>query len=754
MAGHYVNHSPPGAREIKVGILTVSDRCSAGTQEDKSGPNLKALVHKHLQKLGVVQVLSSCVPDEVHIIKSCLLHWADQEKCVLILTTGGTGFSARDVTPEATKEVIEREAPGLAIRMLSKSIETTPMAMLSRPICGIRKSTIIVNLPGSKKGSQECFEFILPALPHAFDLVSSNEENVSQTHSKMQKSPSPLPMDNEAPTTDFQNGHMNSHDTDRDSGNYSAHNHHHHHHHHHDHNLPLDDSASGIICLVPGCDGSSSMGTPPPHSNRQSIESLQSLQSLQSYGSSITSSEPGGYSEPCYSGYSSSESGRPSTGCHHKKVYIDTPRVAERDRFSPYPMVCVSKALSLVLSCIKVPKKRHLVNLHAGLLGKILMEDVRAKEPYPPFAASVKDGYAVIASDGAGVRTVLEPITAGKVAMKTIRTGQCSRINTGAPLPPGADAVVMVEETELVESKQDGRVEVSVRIKTAPRVLQEVRPVGFDIKQGETILSSGEKLGPAELGLLAMAGVHTVSVYTPPSIGIISTGDELVTPGSKRSEGQIFDSNKIALLTAIREQGFNAADLGTISDDYSLMKEKLLNVIDDGTHRVIISTGGVSMGEKDLVKKFLENFGEVKFGRLNMKPGKPTTFATIIRGSKTTYFFALPGNPVSAMVTFYLFVLPAIRKLAGYRKPHLQRIQARIDFDACLDTRPEYHRSKLNWDTDDGVPLAVSTGSQCSSRLLSMRSCHALLELPSSDNTKRLTRGSMVTALLLPKLIT
>lgn len=750
MAGMNVNNTPPppiASKELKIGILTVSDKCAAHVREDKSGPNLKYLVQTHLHKYGIVRVLSACVPDEIHQIKKRLLHWSDQEKCILILTTGGTGFSARDVTPEATKDVIEREAPGLAVQMLSKSLVSTPMAMLSRPICGIRKSTIIINLPGSSKGSQECFEFVLPALPHAFELVSNDVENVNQTHSKMQQTSSPS-IDNEEAlyATPIRHGDSSRY-TDRDSGNYSSHSHSHN-HHHHDH-LPLDESSSGIICLVPGCDGSSSLGPPSPHSNRQSIESLQSLQS---YGSSISSSEPG-FCEPNYSGYSSSESSVRPPGVQ-KKVYIDTPRIAERDRFSPYPMICVSKALSIVLNFVKVPKKRHLVNLHAGLLGKVLMEDVRAKEPYPPFAASVKDGYAVIASDGVGVRLVQEPITAGTVPIKSIRVGQCSRINTGAPLPSGADAVVQVEDTELVESKHDGRVEVSVRIKTAPRLMQDVRPVGFDIKQGETLLSAGEKLGPAELGLLAMAGVHTVSVYTPPSIGIFSTGDELVTPGSKKSDGQIFDSNKIALLTAIREQGFSAADLGTLSDDFATMKEKLLNVIDDATHRVIITTGGVSMGEKDLVKKFLEQFGEIKFGRLNMKPGKPTTFATIHRGSKTTYFFALPGNPVSAMVTFYLFALPAIRKLAGYKKAHLQRIQTRLDFDACLDQRPEYHRAHLNWDTDDGVPLAQSTGSQCSSRLLSLRSCHALLELPSSDSTKRLSRGSIVTALLLPKMIT
>ncbi|XP_065660902.1 gephyrin isoform X3 [Hydra vulgaris] len=690
-------------RQLKVGILTVSDRCSAGTQEDKSGPNLKILVESHLQRLGSVNVLTGCVPDEFHIIKSCLTHWSDNENCVLILTTGGTGFSLRDVTPEATKDVIDRDAPGLTVCMLSKSIESTPTAMLSRPVCGIRKSTIICNLPGSKKGSQECFEFILPALGHAFDLVLNNIRKIELTHTNMTKVTAQVHKENIKKSPPHCHGRT--------------------------------ESTNEVICLVQNCQNQ--YFETPPMSIRGSLDSLHSNDS------SIDSSE---YSQ------SSTENNHV---CPHRKtaVYIDTPKVAERDRFSPYPMLQVHKALSIILGSIQPMKKRHLVNLHAGLLGKILMEDIRAKEPYPPFPASVKDGYAVIAADGSGVRKVIEPIYAGHMPQQSISSGECSRITTGAPIPPGADAVVQVEDTEVVEKTKKGD-EILVNIKSIPVQKQDIRPIGFDIRQGETLLYAGEKLGPSELGLLAMAGINTVPVYSPPSIGVFSSGDELVPPGEEKGKGQIYDSNKIALIAAIREQGFNAADLGVLPDNPSRLCEVLLNIIDDTAHQIVITTGGVSMGEKDLIKKFLEKFGDIKFGRVNMKPGKPTTFATIKRGSITTYFFALPGNPVSAIVTFYLFVLPAIRKLAGFSKPNLQRIQARLSFDINLDIRPEYHRVCLNWDTDDGVPLAITTGSQCSSRLLSMRSCHALVEMPSNETVRNLTKGSLVTALLIPKLIT
>ena len=675
MAAWAAGKSPPSnvsrdlSREIKVGVLTVSDRCSAGTQEDKSGPNLKNLVQTHLHKLGIVKVIPGCVPDDIDTIKNSLIHWCDSERCNLILTCGGTGFSSRDVTPEATKSVIEKEAIGLTIHMITKSVQSTQMAMLSRPVCGIRGSTLIVNLPGSKKGSQECFEFIAPTLQHAFDLLTENVDKVRKTHSSMEK-----------------------------------------------------------VCVHKE---SSSKST----SSRSSQESIGSIGSPSSREESpLPKYEPRAspVQKPIVP---------PSISC-----------VALRDRKSRYPMIPVSKALSLILDSIEVKRKRLLVNLHAGLLGKVLMEDVRAKEPHPPFRASLKDGYACVAGDGMGSRIVVEPITAGNLPSREIKSGECSRITTGAPVPPGADCVVQVEDTELVEASPDGCVEMSVKIMNIPAVGQDIRKIGSDIKKGETVIAAGEKLGPAELGLIAMAGVCKVAVYDPPVIGIFSTGDELVSPDEEKQGAQIFDSNKITLLTACREQGFSAADLGILPDNYQQVSNKLQKVLDDGNHEVIITTGGVSMGEKDLLKTFLEEHGEVKFGRLLMKPGKPTTFATVQRGSKTTFFFALPGNPVSALVTFYLFVLPALKKLAGHKKVNLQRIQTRIGFDARLDPRPEYHRATLDWDTEDGIPIAKSTGSQCSSRLLSMRSCQALLELPSASTPRTIREGEIVTALLVPRI--
>uniref|UniRef100_A0A665TRR6 molybdopterin molybdotransferase n=1 Tax=Echeneis naucrates TaxID=173247 RepID=A0A665TRR6_ECHNA len=179
--------------QTRVGILTVSDSCFKNLAEDRSGVNLKDLVHDP-SLLGGVIAAYKVVPDEINEIKETLLEWCDEQELNLILTTGGTGFAPRDVTPEATREVIEREAPGMALAMLMGSLNVTPLGMLSRPVCGIRGKTLIINLPGSKKGSQECFQFILPALPHAIDLLREAMVRVKSTHAALEQLPSPAPL--------------------------------------------------------------------------------------------------------------------------------------------------------------------------------------------------------------------------------------------------------------------------------------------------------------------------------------------------------------------------------------------------------------------------------------------------------------------------------------------------------------------------------------------------------------------------------
>lgn len=410
---------------------------------------------------------------------------------------------------------------------------------------------------------------------------------------------------------------------------------------------------------------------------------------------------------------------------------------------SPYPMLAVADALRVVLTQAEpLPAQR--VEL-AAALGLILAEDVQAAEPLPPFPASTKDGYAVIASDGPGVYPIIGKVTAGRMADFTLQPGTVAYITTGAPLPAGADAVVMVEETQtLPGTNGQCQVQISVQVRSGA----DVRAVGVDVAPGERVLQAGTRLGPAEIGLLATVGAAQVQVYPRPRVAVLSTGDELVEPDQPLGPGQIRDSNRATLNAAILAGGGIPVDLGIAGDNQADLEQRIQQGL--ATADILLTSGGVSMGDLDLVKPLLEQRGTVHFGRIRMKPGKPITFATVDVGGRKKLIFGLPGNPVSSMVTFYLLAAPAMRKMAGWPDPHLRRVQAVLAQPLALDAyRPEYHRATLRWDESLhgglGGYLATSTGNQASSRLLNLRSANALLELPQAEG--ELSAGAVVSAL-------
>jgi len=408
---------------------------------------------------------------------------------------------------------------------------------------------------------------------------------------------------------------------------------------------------------------------------------------------------------------------------------------------SPYSMLDVPVALAIVLAEAQ-PLPPQSVPL-AQAVGCVLAETVHAREPLPPFAASTKDGYAVIAADGPGRYPLIGEVTAGRVADFQVKPGSVAYITTGAPLPPGADAVVMVEETGRVDDAGP-----RVEIRRAVRPGDDVRPIGADIRPDEVVLSAGAHLRAAEIGLLATVGVTSVPVYAPPRVAILSTGDELVEPGQPLRPGQIRDSNRAMLHAAVHAAGGVPIDLGIALDQEATLRAAIEQGLAEGD--ILLTSGGVSMGDLDLIKPLLERAGQVHFGRIRMKPGKPLTFATVEVAGQRKLVFGLPGNPVSSLVTFYLFVVPALRQLAGWPHPQLRRVQAQLAQALPLDPyRPEYHRATLQWDQalngGNGGYLAVSTGSQASSRLLSMRTANALLELPQAEG--KLPAGATVTAL-------
>uniref|UniRef100_A0A8C4EKJ2 Gephyrin n=1 Tax=Dicentrarchus labrax TaxID=13489 RepID=A0A8C4EKJ2_DICLA len=798
--------------QTRVGILTVSDSCFRNLAEDRSGVNLKDLVHDP-SLLGGVIAAYKIVPDEIDEIKETLLEWCDELELNLILTTGGTGFAPRDVTPEATREVIEREAPGMALAMLMGSLNVTPLGMLSRPVCGIRGKTLIINLPGSKKGSQECFQFILPALPHAIDLLREATVGVKATHAALEQLPSPSPL--------LANTHTNTHtdthtmergtqceeeedeEEDRRRGRH-AHNHHHH-QHGSSHITAAAIAAKTSHAVVMAKGGPYLPGNtpaPPTHFTCSCTHDQQIPDSIISRGVQVLPRDSASLSStPSESPRATQATSRLSTAsCPTPKVQsrcgsnenilrashsaVDISKVARRHRMSPFPLTSMDKAFITVLEMTPI-LGIEVINYRDGL-GRVLAQDIYAKDNLPPFPASVKDGYAVRAADGPGDRFIMGESQAGQQPTHTVMPGQVMRVTTGAPIPCGADAVVQVEDTELLRESEDGTEELEVRIMVQARPGQDIRPIGHDIRRGECVLAKGTHMGPSEIGLLATVGVTEVSVHKFPVVAVMSTGNELLNPEDDLHPGKIRDSNRSTLLSTIQEHGYPTINLGIVGDN----PDDLLSALHEGISRadVIITSGGVSMGEKDYLKQVLDIdlHAQIHFGRVFMKPGLPTTFATADIDGARKLIFALPGNfnfrevgpslleavapsetearqpltpaprgsnPVSAVVTCNLFVIPALRKMQGILDPRPTIIKARLSCDVKLDPRPEYHRCILTWHHQEPLPWAQSTGNQVSSRLMSMRSANGLLMLPpKTEQYVELHKGEVVDVMVIGRL--
>ncbi|EON61034.1 molybdopterin biosynthesis protein MoeA [Coniosporium apollinis CBS 100218] len=436
-----------------------------------------------------------------------------------------------------------------------------------------------------------------------------------------------------------------------------------------------------------------------------------------------------------------------------------------RHRTSPYPMLSVEEALKLIEQHIP-PPQTFLAPVNEFLTGHVLAADVHATESVPAFRASIVDGYAIkhpatgVFERGTYPVALVSHAQPGEVP--PLQDGQIARITTGAPLPPGATAVVMVEDTVLVSKTVNESEEKDVEILTpAVQPSENVREVGSDVRAGDVILKKGEGITAhgGELGLLASVGTVEVLVYRKPVVGVLSTGDEIVPhdrPGALRL-GEVRDTNRPTLLTAARNSGFEAVDLGIASDKPGTLETTLRTALQ--TVDLIITTGGVSMGELDLLKPTLERSlgGVIHFGRVSMKPGKPTTFATVPykdpgtghRSSRVV--FSLPGNPASAVVTFHLFVLPSLHYASGVRPVGLPKVKVTLEEEVRLDAkRAEYHRVVVVARAD-GRLYASSTGGQRSSRIGSFRGANGLLVLPAGEGC--VGRGEVGEVLLMGQVV-
>jgi molybdopterin molybdotransferase len=398
---------------------------------------------------------------------------------------------------------------------------------------------------------------------------------------------------------------------------------------------------------------------------------------------------------------------------------------------STYPLLDAGEVAALVLERTPVLAAEELSL--ADCWGRVLAEDLVAPSDLPPFPTSAVDGYAVRAADGGGRLEVVGESAAGRPFPGPLPARSAVRILTGAVLPDGADCVVMVEDTR----QHDGWVEVP----GDPEAGRNFNRVGDDVRRGERVLQAGEVLGPAELGLAAALGFPRLRVHRRPRVALLTTGDELVEVGRTPGPGQIVDSNRWALLGALQEAGAEVSLLGIAPDEPVSLRVLVQDAL--RAHDVLVSSGGVSVGSHDLVKPLLEQLGEVHVGRVRLKPGKPFTFATLPEGRLA---FGLPGFPVSSLVTFEVFVRPALRKMQGHRALQRPRLRVRLGYEArAAGDRTEYQRVMLV--REDGEFVARTTGSQSSSRLLSLVGAHALVRVPPGD--QGIPAGTMVDAIVL-----
>ena len=399
-------------------------------------------------------------------------------------------------------------------------------------------------------------------------------------------------------------------------------------------------------------------------------------------------------------------------------------------------MLTVKEARERMLDTIRVlsPEKRGILDC----LGHVLAEDIYAVEHMPPFDNSAMDGFAVIAEDVRGaseetpvILSVIETIAAGYAPTNRLERGQASRIMTGAMMPAGADAVVMQEVTQF-----DGEnVAVSEEVEKA----ENVRFIGESVKNGDLVMPSGKLLRPQECSMLASLNRSEVLVHRRPRVAVVSTGDELTPLGDALEPGKIRDSNRYGIYAQLQEAGCVPLDMG-IARDNEVETEKIFR---DALNRAdaLITSGGVSVGEHDVVKTVLSKLGEIDFWRVAMKPGKPQAYG--IADGKP--IFGLPGNPVSSLVVFELFVRPALLSMAGHSDPFRPTFKAVLDEDIVnKDKRTNYMRSIIT--QREGKYYAKTTGPQGSGILYSLVLANGFTVIPAGVNLKA---GDEVEALFL-----
>ena len=386
-------------------------------------------------------------------------------------------------------------------------------------------------------------------------------------------------------------------------------------------------------------------------------------------------------------------------------------------------LMSADDALSFLIDSVCVTAMTEAVSLDDSL-GRILASDIHSTINVPGFDNSAMDGYTIALNDSQVAQEnlsfdVVDRIAAGSTG-NDLKVGNAARIFTGAPIPNGANTVVMQEECTLSEDKSQ------ITVKRAINLNENIRPTGNDILKDNVILSSGRQIKPQDISLAASVGVGELVVFKKIKVGVFFTGDELVEPGNPLTPGKIYNSNRYALVALLKQVGCDVINLGNIEDKLDATCEALEAL--ESQCDLIMTTGGVSVGEEDHVKPAVEKLGELNLWKIRMKPGKPLAYGKV----KQTPFIGLPGNPVSSFVTFCIFSLPFIKKMQGNSNYESKILKVKTNFD-CKRAKPRREYARVRIDHSTETPLANLFPKQGSDVMSSVVWADGIIEIP--ENT-------------------
>ncbi|MDB9865439.1 molybdopterin molybdotransferase MoeA [Candidatus Thioglobus sp.] len=386
-------------------------------------------------------------------------------------------------------------------------------------------------------------------------------------------------------------------------------------------------------------------------------------------------------------------------------------------------LMSADDALSFLIDSASVTAMTEAVSLDDSL-SRILASDIHSTINVPGFDNSAMDGYTIALNDTQVAQenlsfNVVDRIAAGSTG-NDLKIGNAARIFTGAPIPNGANTVVMQEECTLSEDKS------KITVKRAINLNENIRPTGNDILKDKVILSSGRQIKPQDISLAASVGVGELVVFKKIKVGVFFTGDELVEPGNPLTPGKIYNSNRYALVALLKQVGCDVINLGNIEDKLDATCEALEAL--ESQCDLIMTTGGVSVGEEDHVKPAVEKLGELNLWKIRMKPGKPLAYGKV----KQTPFIGLPGNPVSSFVTFCIFSLPFIKKMQGNSNYESKILKVKTNFD-CKRAKPRREYARVRIDHSTETPLANLFPKQGSDVMSSVVWADGIIEIP--ENT-------------------